>query len=127
MRDANATDEEVRQAVRRARLDALVARLPEGLDTPVGERGTRLSGGEKQRIAIARALLQQPLLVILDEATSAVDVEIEREVLQAVDELFSDRTRLVISHRQSALDNCNFLLAIEEGQLQLRPGSVARD
>jgi len=114
-----ASDEEVRQAVRRAQLDALVARLPEGLDTPVGERGTRLSGGEKQRIAIARALLQQPLLVILDEATSAVDIEIEREVLQAVDELFGNCTRLLISHRQSALDNCGYLLAIEGGKLRL--------
>lgn len=114
-----ASDEEVRQAVRRAQLDALVARLPEGLDTPVGERGMRLSGGEKQRIAIARALLQQPLLVILDEATSAVDIEIERDVLQAVDELFGDCTRLLISHRQSALDNCGYLLAIEGGKLRL--------
>lgn len=114
-----ASDEEVRQAVRRAQLDALVARSPEGLDTPVGERGMRLSGGEKQRIAIARALLQQPLLVILDEATSAVDIEIERDVLQAVDELFGDCTRLLISHRQSALDNCGYLLAIEGGKLRL--------
>ena len=120
-----ASDEEVRQAVSRAQLDALVARLPEGLDTPVGERGTRLSGGEKQRIAIARALLQRPLLVILDEATSAVDVEVEREVLQAVDALFCDCIRLVISHRQSALDNCGFLLAIEGGKLQLQRGTGA--
>ncbi len=115
----DASDEEVRQAVRRAQLDTLVARLPEGLDTPVGERGTRLSGGEKQRIAIARALLQQPLLVILDEATSAVDIEIEREVLQSVDELFGNCTRLLISHRQSALDNCGYVLAIEDGKLRL--------
>ena len=115
----DASDEEVRQAVRRAQLDTLVARLPEGLDTPVGERGTRLSGGEKQRIAIARALLQQPLLVILDEATSAVDIEVEREVLQAVDALFGECTRLVISHRQSALDNCGYVLAIEDGKLRL--------
>jgi ATP-binding cassette subfamily B protein len=121
----DASDDEVHQAVRRAQLDALVERLPQGLDTPVGERGTRLSGGEKQRIAIARALLQQPLLVILDEATSAVDVEVEREVLQAVAELFADRTRLVISHRQSALDRCSHLLAIEGGQLQLRAGAGA--
>jgi len=115
----DASDEEVRQAVRRAQLDTLVARLPEGLDTPVGERGTRLSGGEKQRIAIARALLQQPLLVILDEATSAVDIEIEREVLQSVDDLFGNCTRLLISHRQSALDNCGYVLAIEDGKLRL--------
>jgi ATP-binding cassette subfamily B protein len=121
----DAPEDEVRRAVHSAQLDALVARLPEGLDTPVGERGTRLSGGEKQRIAIARALLQQPLLVILDEATSAVDVEVEREVLQAVDGLFGDRTRLVISHRQSALDKCGYLLAIEGGQLQLRQGGGA--
>lgn len=122
-----ASDHEVRQAVQRAQLAALVERLPQGLDTPVGERGTRLSGGEKQRIAIARALLQQPLLVILDEATSAVDVEVERGVLQAVADLFADRTRLVISHRQSALADCNYLLEIQDGKLLLRPGEGASD
>ncbi len=116
----DASEKEVQQVVQRAQLEPLLARLPQGLDTPVGERGTRLSGGEKQRIAIARALLQHPLLVILDEATSAVDTDVEREVLQAVDELFADRTRLVISHRQSALDECHYLLAIEDGQLQMR-------
>jgi ATP-binding cassette subfamily B protein len=63
--------------------------------------------------------LQQPLLVILDEATSAVDIEVEREVLQAVDTLFGECTRLVISHRQSALDNCGYLLVIEGGELRL--------
>jgi ATP-binding cassette subfamily B protein len=115
----DASDEEVRQAVRNAQLESLVERLPQGLDTPVGERGARLSGGEKQRIAIARALLQQPLLVILDEATSAVDVAVEREVLQAVDTLFANRTRLVISHRKSALEDCDYLLTITDNQLHV--------
>ena len=121
-----ATAEEVQAAVRRARLGPLVERLPRGLDSPVGERGTSLSGGERQRIAIARALLQDPLLVILDEATSAVDEAVEREVLEAVDELFGDRTRLVISHRRSALENCDLLLSIADGQLQVHGGAVTR-
>lgn len=114
-----ATDQEVRRAVEAARLEQLVDRLPQGLDTPVGERGARLSGGERQRIAIARALLQRPLLVVLDEATSSVDLEVERGVLAAVDRLFPDRTRLLISHRQSALDDCDYRLAIENAQLRL--------
>ena len=121
-----ATAEEVQAAVLRARLGPLVERLPRGLDSPVGERGTSLSGGERQRIAIARALLQDPLLVILDEATSAVDEAVEREVLEAVDELFGDRTRLVISHRRSALEKCDLLLSIADGQLQVHGGAVTR-
>lgn len=115
----DAAEAEVLEAVRQAQLEPLVAKLPQGLDTLVGEHGKTLSGGERQRIAIARALLQQPLLVILDEATSAVDEEVEREVLEAVDDLFGSRTRLLISHRKSALQGCDSLLAIEEGQLQL--------
>jgi len=116
----DASDEDVSQAVSSAQLEALVARLPQGLDTPVGERGARLSGGERQRIAIARALLQRPLLVVLDEATSAVDLETEREVLAAVDRLFPGCTRLLISHRQAALDECDYRLTIAAGQLHLQ-------
>jgi len=116
----DADDGEVARAARAAQLDGLLSRLPQGLDTAVGDRGTRLSGGERQRIAIARALLQDPLLVILDEATSAVDTETEREILRAVNALFAGRTRLVISHRASALADCDTLLAIEDGALVQR-------
>ncbi|MBK7168339.1 MAG: ABC transporter ATP-binding protein [Gammaproteobacteria bacterium] len=108
----------VRRAVQLANLDELVARLPQGLDTAIGERGARLSGGERQRIAIARALLQHPLLIVFDEATSAVDNDAEALLMGELDRLFPSTTRLIISHRERPLENTDLLLEMRDGVLR---------
>ena len=116
-----ATDVRLRDAAARAHVDAFVRHLPRGYDTAIGSRGTALSGGQRQRIAIARALLQEPLVLVLDEATSAVDRATEAHIIDAVDELFAGRTRLIITHRRDALDGADPMIEIVEGRSVSHP------
>ncbi len=112
-----ATEAEIVAALKAAHAFDFVSALPEGLDTMIGEQGVRLSGGERQRLAIARALLKDPPILILDEATSSLDSESEREVQQALDRLIVGRTTLVIAHRLSTVRNAHRIIVLEEGRI----------
>jgi ATP-binding cassette subfamily B protein len=112
-----ATNEEIEAAAQAAQIHELISSLPEGYDTPVGERGYRFSGGEKQRIAIARTVLRNPPVLILDEATSALDTETERAVQQALDDLSLGRTTLAIAHRLSTIRDADQILVLDEGRI----------
>jgi subfamily B ATP-binding cassette protein MsbA len=112
-----AGEEEIIAALQAAYAWEFVAALPHGLDTVIGEQGVRLSGGERQRLAIARALLKDPPILILDEATSSLDSESEREVQQALDRLIAGRTTLVIAHRLSTVRGASRLLVLDEGRI----------
>ncbi len=113
----DATDEQIENAARAAQVHELIASLPEGYDTMVGSRGHRFSGGEKQRIAIARTLLRDPRVLILDEATSALDTETERAVQQAFEALTEGRTTITIAHRLSTVRNADQIAVIDHGQI----------
>jgi len=113
----DATDQEIEQAARAAQIHDLIAGLPDGYDTLVGERGYRFSGGEKQRIAIARTVLRNPPVLVLDEATSALDTETERQVQAARDDLARGRTTIAIAHRLSTVRNADQILVLDHGQI----------
>ncbi len=113
----DASSEEIVDAARAARAHEFILRLPEGYDSLVGERGQFLSGGERQRISIARALLIDPRILILDEATSSVDTETEREIQLALENLVQGRTTIAIAHRLSTLRRADRLVVIERGQI----------
>ncbi len=113
----NATDAEIEFAIKSAYLDEFVKKLPQGLDTMIGERGLLLSGGQKQRLAIARAILKNAPVVILDEATSALDNKSEKVVQQALDKLMEGRTTIVIAHRLSTIMDSDKILVINDGHV----------
>ncbi|HLG50422.1 MAG TPA: ABC transporter ATP-binding protein [Chloroflexota bacterium] len=112
-----ATDAEIEHAARLARADDFIRRLPAGYDTPVGERGKNLSQGQRQLIAIARALLADPRILIMDEATSSVDTRTEQLIQQALTELLKNRTSFVIAHRLSTVRNADLVLVVNDGQI----------
>jgi len=113
----DATDDDLVEAARAARIHDLIESLPDGYDTIVGERGYRMSGGEKQRLAIARMLLKSPRVVILDEATSHLDSESELAIQHALADALRGRTSLVIAHRLSTIVAADRILVMDEGKI----------
>jgi ATP-binding cassette subfamily B protein len=112
-----ATPEQIVQAAVFANAHAFITRLPYGYDTPVGERGVQLSGGEKQRISIARTLLSNPSVLILDEATASVDAETEKDIQEALDRLARGRTTIAVAHRMSALRRVDRIYVLDGGRI----------
>jgi ATP-binding cassette, subfamily B, bacterial len=113
----DASDADIEAAARAAAADGFIEKLPQGYDTFLGERGTRLSGGQRQRIAIARAILKDPPVLLLDEATSALDAESERLVQQALEELMSTRTTLIIAHRLATVLKADRIAVMDHGRI----------
>ena len=119
--DDEIDEKALEQAVKAASLDKFIASLPDGLDTQVGERGTRLSGGQRQRIGIARALYRNPDVLVFDEATSALDNDTEAAVMSAIDSLQGSHTLIIVAHRLSTVQNCSTILKFEDGTVAVAP------
>lgn len=118
--NAQASEEQLIEACRQANIHHFIAGLPQGYDTMVGNRGIKLSGGEKQRVSIARVILKNPRLLILDEATSALDSISESVIQDAIDPLLKGRTSLVIAHRLSTIMAADEILVVDQGQIVQR-------
>jgi ATP-binding cassette subfamily B protein len=121
----DATIEEVEAAAKMARIHDFVLDLPDGYEATVGERGLKLSGGEKQRVAIARTILKQPPILLFDEATSALDTHTEREIQESLREVSQDRTTLIIAHRLSTVVHADEVIVLEKGKIVERGTHVA--
>jgi ATP-binding cassette subfamily B protein len=111
----DASDADIEEAARLAQIDGFIRLMPKGYDTEVGERGLKLSGGEKQRVAIARTILKGPPILLLDEATSALDSHTEREIQDALDRVSQNRTTLVIAHRLSTIVGADEIIVLDQG------------
>ena len=118
--DPSATREDVENAAKKARCHDFIMTLPNGYDTVVGEGGSTLSGGEKQRISIARAILKNAPIIILDEATASIDPENEHLIHQAISELTADKTVIVIAHRLATIEHSDQILVVDSGRIVQR-------
>ena len=116
--DTEIDDDKVWAAIRNAQLDEVISALPEGLDTRIGEHGLRMSGGQRQRIGIARALYNDPEVLVMDEATSSLDTETEREISNAIDRLSGHKTLLIIAHRMTTVEKCDMRFYIRNGKIE---------
>ncbi len=116
----DATDAEIESAARAAQIHELISSLPQGYQTVVGERGYRFSGGEKQRLAIARMILRNPPVLVLDEATSAVDPALEMRINRALEKLMSGRTSVTIAHRLTTAEAADDVIVIDAGRIVQR-------
>lgn len=112
---SHVSEEELQKVIDEAGLRSVVDKLPEGLDTMVGEHGDKLSGGQKQRISIARALIRKPRVIILDEATSALDTISEREVSSAIDHMSHDRTTFIVAHKLATIEKADKIVVMQDG------------
>jgi ABC-type multidrug transport system fused ATPase/permease subunit len=110
-------DEKVLQAIESAQLTEMVSRLPDGLETMIGENGTRISGGQRQRVGIARALYHNPQILVMDEATSALDNITEKEITRAIESLKGEKTVIMIAHRLTTVENCDLLYLMKDGKI----------
>jgi ABC-type multidrug transport system fused ATPase/permease subunit len=117
LRDDEIDDQKIRTAIKAAQLDNFINALPDGLETLVGERGVRISGGQRQRIGIARALYYNPEILVLDEATSSLDVVMAKEVMNAVEKMRGERTILIVAHQIATIKNCDQIYFLESGVL----------
>lgn len=115
--DPNASDESIWESLEFAAADDFVSKLPQGLDTLIGDRGVRLSGGERQRLVLARAILRKPSILVLDEATSALDTENEAKIQAAIERLKGTMTIIVIAHRLSTIRNADQVLVMDQGEI----------
>ena len=113
----DATDEEIRYAARLAAADGVIAKLPQGYDTPVGEGGDRLSTGEKQLVSFARVILADPAIFVFDEATSSIDTETEQLIQQAITNILKGRTSFMIAHRLSTIRRADLILVVSDGKI----------
>lgn len=111
-------DRRVWEVLEEAQMKEFVLELPEGLDTSVGERGVRISGGQRQRLGIARALYHNPEILVFDEATSALDTETETAIMEAIDKFHGKKTLIIIAHRLRTIENCDLIFRVENGKIQ---------
>jgi ABC-type multidrug transport system fused ATPase/permease subunit len=112
-------DDRIWQVLKEAQMEEFVKKLPDGLDTSTGDRGIRISGGERQRLGIARALYHNPDVLVFDEATSALDNATEKAVMEAIDSFHGKKTMLIIAHRLNTIENCDYIYKVENGKITL--------